>query len=391
MRSLTLAYDEFKDFGHLFFREWRQRSSHYLALKMPTYWHKALYFFESSAPCIRQFARLCNSRKDEEITKKFRFDSTAGLIEAVSRLPEELTYLNFSLCEDGSLWLTRCHKDANILIRSDESVAGGITDSVIFWDVRKRLDKQVEALLHKMQQTWEGVEVVETKLIKAGYTKKSAVTLTRLMDQLGEQEWLDLCIYFGELEEVREERNKKEKYTLMSCPPSLSFLPWECLPIYERSPLVTRIPSFHLFEHISQGAHNIPKTVDGRNSFYVLNPGAGLVSLVACHRGKSSRVLAKHDLFLYMGHGSGGRHFGRSSIRESDCKAVSILMGCSSARIIDEGPGFDGRSAIYEYLIAKCPCVVGCLWMVTDGDIDRFFIALVNSASDKSQMYQDPL
>lgn len=30
-----------------------------------------------------------------------------------------------------------------------------------------------------------------------------------------------------------------------------------------------------------------------------------------------------------MGHGSGGRYFGRSFIRECDCKAVSILMGCS--------------------------------------------------------------
>lgn len=30
-----------------------------------------------------------------------------------------------------------------------------------------------------------------------------------------------------------------------------------------------------------------------------------------------------------MGHGSGGRYFGRSFITECDCKAVSILMGCS--------------------------------------------------------------
>ena len=45
-------------------------------------------------------------------------------------------------------------------------------------------------------------------------------------------------------------------------------------------------------------------------------------------------------------------------------------MGCSSIKIYDEGPGFDGRSSLYEYLIARCPCVVGCLWMVTDGEID---------------------
>ena len=71
----------------------------------------------------------------------------------------------------------------------------------------------------------------------------------------------------------------------------------------------------------------------------------------------------------YIGHGSGGRYW-RTTVRETDCNAVSILMGCSSVKIYDEGPGFDGRSSVYEYLISRCPCVVGCLWMVTDGEID---------------------
>lgn len=36
-----------------------------------------------------------------------------------------------------------------------------------------------------------------------------------------------------------------------------------------------------------------------------------------------------------------------------------------SVRITYESEGFDGRGAIYDYVIAKCPCVVGCLWMVS--------------------------
>jgi len=68
-----------------------------------------------------------------------------------------------------------------------------------------------------------------------------------------------------------------------------------------------------------------------------------------------------------------------------------------SARIQEEGPNFDGRSSLYEYLIAKCPCVIGCLWTVTDGDIDRFFMALVNScfsqlnAAAKAEAIPTPL
>lgn len=47
-------------------------------------------------------------------------------------------------------------------------------------------------------------------------------------------------------------------------------------------------------------------------------------------------------------------------------------------RIIDEGPGFDGRSMVYDYLASRSPCVIGCLWTVTDRDIDRFFMSLAS-------------
>lgn len=65
-------------------------------------------------------------------------------------------------------------------------------------------------------------------------------------------------------------------------------------------------------------------------------------------------------------------------MRESNCRAVSILMGCSrftdgkysnirksfSVKIVEEGDGFDGRSMVYEYAIAQCPCVVGMLFPI---------------------------
>jgi len=78
---------------------------------------------------------------------------------------------------------------------------------------------------------------------------------------------------------------------------TLSHLPWECLPIFKLSPLVMRIPSLHFFEHLafnfqkvlssilypdpnfiqfSISHQQIPKSVDGRNSFYVLNPDGDL-------------------------------------------------------------------------------------------------------------------
>jgi hypothetical protein len=44
---------------------------------------------------------------------------------------------------------------------------------------------------------------------------------------------------------------------------------------------------------------------------------------------------------------------------------------------VQEGYGFDGRSSVYDFILAHCPCLIGCLWMVTDGEADRFFMELM--------------
>lgn len=88
---------------------------------------------------------------------------------------------------------------------------------------------------------------------------------------------------------------------------------------------------------------------------------------------------SKNDTFRYIGHGSGSRYFHSSTIKRTLCKAVTVLMGCSSVRIEDEGRGFDGKSAVNDYAVAGSPCTIGCLWMVTDGEIDKFFIAFLEA------------
>ncbi|WKY07447.1 hypothetical protein Q1695_007139 [Nippostrongylus brasiliensis] len=79
-----------------------------------------------------------------------------------------------------------------------------------------------------------------------------------------------------------------------------------------------------------------------------------------------------------MGHGSGSRYFGRRVISENTVNAVSILMGCGSVRLAPFGWGMDGKSVVFDYTVAQCPSVVGCLWTVTDGEIDRYFMALAD-------------
>ncbi|VDK85285.1 unnamed protein product [Cylicostephanus goldi] len=89
-------------------------------------------------------------------------------------------------------------------------------------------------------------------------------------------------------------------------------------------------------------------------------------------------ALRARDVFFYMGHGSGSRYFSRRLISENTINAVAILMGCGSVKLTPFGWGMDGKSSVYDYTVAKCPSVVGCLWTVTDGEIDRYFMALVD-------------
>jgi hypothetical protein len=51
--------------------------------------------------------------------------------------------------------------------------------------------------------------------------------------------------------------------------------------------------------------------------------------------------------------------------------AVTMLMGCSSGKLVDNGD-FDPDGPILSYLLAGSPAVMGCLWIVTATDTDRF-------------------
>jgi len=56
--------------------------------------------------------------------------------------------------------------------------------------------------------------------------------------------------------------------------------------------------------------------------------------------------------------------------------AAAILMGCSSGRLKRVGP-LEPRGMALNYLMAGCPLAIGCLWDVSDRDIDRFADALL--------------
>ncbi|KNC85507.1 hypothetical protein SARC_02308 [Sphaeroforma arctica JP610] len=73
----------------------------------------------------------------------------------------------------------------------------------------------------------------------------------------------------------------------------------------------------------------------------------------------------------YLGHGGGEKYLSRNKIQDLKCRAVALLLGCSSGRLKDNGD-FDSTGTPLSYMLAGCPAALGLLWDVTDKDIDRF-------------------
>ncbi|KAL6738388.1 hypothetical protein Aduo_011940 [Ancylostoma duodenale] len=185
-------------------------------------------------------------------------------------------------------------------------------------------------------------------------------------------------------------------YTFMIICPDLTTFPWEVIPVFRNSPYVARIPAVHTLFQTLRMRKKVPVAVNASNAFYILDPDNNLgdtqrritdyVSKFGWNGvvGKVpdpdvvKEALRARDVFFYMGHGSGSRYFSRRVISENVINAVSVLMGCGSVKLTPYGWGMDGKSAVYDYTVAQCPSVVGCLWTVTDGEIDRYFMALVD-------------
>lgn len=456
--SLEEALDDFIKYSHLFYREWRYPICTYLgqlhARCRRDPWAAAFFFAESVTLGTRQIARSIS-----EDDAAFHFESVDHFKSAVQDLPNDLTVVQLFLDAHRILWIVRLHSEGvplivpvaalsqeddiirrlnELLEANDESgkLSKTCTDAKKFWQVRRNLDKTLESIVKDMERVWlrefaplllpcckltSAGELVAKGFADFSFSKDASIALAESVEFLSNSECRRLVERLGEVEGLSEsdvsgaskmvtrwkcsEKKKfvdrsQHRYSLLSISPELASFPFEMLPIFESqtdAQRVARITSFYFFHKLLIRSKQIPKSVDGRNTYYVLDPGgdlaetqnrlAKLLQKYKCWKGiigKSPKpeelrnYIETNDLFFYMGHGSGGRYFGKTIIRRSDCRAVSVLMGCSSAKISVEGEGFDGRSAVYDYSMAKCPCLVGCLWMVTDGEIDRFFMAFMS-------------
>ncbi|ORY69875.1 peptidase family C50-domain-containing protein [Pseudomassariella vexata] len=199
-------------------------------------------------------------------------------------------------------------------------------------------------------------------------------------------------------------------HTILVLDKALHILPWESLPCMQGL-AISRIPSLACLRRsiLEQRSHIQPSEdqdedelmqdaareghhISLNSGTYILNPGADLkntqhtfgkplsalppawnaIEARAPTETEFETALSQSDLLLYFGHGSGAQYIRGRTIRKLEkCRAVALLMGCSSASLADVGE-FECQGPVWNYMLAGSPAVVGTLWDVTDRDIDRF-------------------
>ncbi|KAH9460084.1 hypothetical protein Pst134EB_008287 [Puccinia striiformis f. sp. tritici] len=205
--------------------------------------------------------------------------------------------------------------------------------------------------------------------------------------------------------------------------------PWEVLPIL-MGHSVSRIPSLSFLRDRLDGDQDdddhqttttttrapemiVPLSVDPTRTSYILNPSGDLTSTqvkfeswLESHpswngiKGRSpsseevKQALLSANLMLYFGHGGAEQYIRSQTIKQLPRCAVTMLWGCSSGMLHDQGD-FDPTGTPYAYMLAGCPALLANLWDVTDKDIDKLALDLfkktgLHSCNDDRLQTENP-
>ena len=192
------------------------------------------------------------------------------------------------------------------------------------------------------------------------------------------------------------ESDTPERQTLiLALGGKLQRLPWESLSCLDAH-CVTRVPSLLYANILYKASCRLLRSgVNAKRAFYLLNAEGDLTKTQECFEVQFKRrlgwqglvgarptteeyrqALAEHDLFVYCGHGSGEQYLKRDAVARLPKCGVALLMGCSSGFLCDEGD-FEPTGMANSFMVALSPSIVGNLWDVTDGELDRLTTSLL--------------
>lgn len=169
--------------------------------------------------------------------------------------------------------------------------------------------------------------------------------------------------------------------------------PWESLSFLRKNS-VTRFPSMGMLCDLLE-SHQDLSISKAKGGSFIINPNNDLsrtemnfkdrftnsptwTGLVGTRPSEDQfkEMLSESDLFVYIGHGSGDQYIRSSTIKSITKCSASLLIGCSSGLLHENGM-LEPYGTVYNHLIAGSPMVVVNLWDVTDKDIDKFTLSVL--------------
>ncbi|XP_031835603.1 extra spindle pole bodies like 1, separase isoform X2 [Nomia melanderi] len=212
-----------------------------------------------------------------------------------------------------------------------------------------------------------------------------------------------LSIY-GKLSSIQELKNAVRKTLVLIIDEHMDYIPFESMEIVKSHP-ITRFPSLHiayaLFNEHKNTIRNGCKIIKIKKDMgmCIVNPSGNLSKMekrmklfieywlpnwrsmyhVEPQVEVFEDALINNDILMYNGHGNGIQYLPGEQIERLRVKAVVLLFGCSSVKLLPIGGRFPPYGISNQYLIATSPCILGMLWEVTDADIDKMTTNFISS------------
>ncbi|XP_053408067.1 uncharacterized protein LOC123559936 [Mercenaria mercenaria] len=323
-------------------------------------------------------------------------------------------------------------KDFSTLLEQNADSAK-IESTTEWWSTRRKLDTDMENLVDRIEKHWLGCwrcavlpgEFSEktldlacndvNKITKKVVTRKD-IELLLLAHKAGTEKEIGQCItdilgvHSSNIDSIvsilkkysnKGTDKKDNQHKILILDKTVQHLPWESIPILSDKS-VSRMPCLsHMVTQLNnlqtQKKSVFLKGVNPRNTFYILNPDSdlprtqdffkdwfesekGWTGVIGCRPSSEQFIdaLTNKDFLIFCGHGSGGRIFSSDEIEKLTARAVTMLMGCSSGRLLVKGQ-LEPSGMMISYFLAGCPSMVANLWDVTDKDIDKFTENLIKT------------
>lgn len=276
-------------------------------------------------------------------------------------------------------------------------------EKIAWWEERSRLDKQMQNILHDIENEWLGetgsamlTPSITSVPNKSSNTRrgKSRTRSGRTRNEKVEESPESVLEALQQLS-ISDQQETLLGHLILMTDTVLERIPWESLPLLrELNVSTSRIPSLsYLYQHILEPCN----TINSDKVFYVINPAGDLKkteshfqellrshpSWVGFSGSTDAQAAASkysgEEVFLYCGHGSGERYFPPARVCRKREAPVALLMGCSSLRPSNFGIGEqESNGTAINFLVHGSKAVVGNLWDVTDGEIDRLTTSILN-------------